>query len=193
MFGTTRRTLIEIRGFLAPLAESLIDALRRLSPGKPAPEIEGVDLDGKPMKLSDYLGKVVVLYVDPQAENGNRPAGTLPDGRVIQTPGVPDMRHFVTAAKVFDQKPVVFLGVVTGFDRAETQKAFQTHYPLVRFWWDPGDHGQSGPIRRTWSTINGGGGSSVIDARGVIRFTHISNNPVSLEAAVGAVMSEKGQ
>ncbi len=29
--------------------------------GAPAPEIEGEDLDGKPMKLSDYRGRVVVL------------------------------------------------------------------------------------------------------------------------------------
>lgn len=29
--------------------------------GKPAPEIEGVSAEGKPMKLSDYRGRVVVL------------------------------------------------------------------------------------------------------------------------------------
>jgi hypothetical protein len=29
--------------------------------GKRAPEIRGEDLDGKPLKLSDYRGKVVVL------------------------------------------------------------------------------------------------------------------------------------
>lgn len=29
--------------------------------GKPAPEITGVDLDGNPMKVSDFRGKVVVL------------------------------------------------------------------------------------------------------------------------------------
>ena len=32
-----------------------------LAVGKPAPEITGVDLNGKPMKLSDFRGKVVVL------------------------------------------------------------------------------------------------------------------------------------
>jgi len=32
-----------------------------LEVGRPAPEIEGKDADGKPMRLSDYLGKVVVL------------------------------------------------------------------------------------------------------------------------------------
>lgn len=29
--------------------------------GRPAPEIIGKDLDGKPMKLSDFRGKVVML------------------------------------------------------------------------------------------------------------------------------------
>jgi hypothetical protein len=30
-------------------------------PGKMAPEIKGKDVNGKPMKLSDFRGKVVVL------------------------------------------------------------------------------------------------------------------------------------
>src|SRR5262249_51795303 len=32
-----------------------------LGVGKPAPEIAGLDLDGKPFKLSEYKGKVVLL------------------------------------------------------------------------------------------------------------------------------------
>jgi hypothetical protein len=35
--------------------------IRNLAIGKVAPEIEGEDVDGKPLKLSDYRGKVVVL------------------------------------------------------------------------------------------------------------------------------------
>ena len=35
--------------------------VHNLAVGKPAPEINGVDFDGKPLKLSDYRGKVVVL------------------------------------------------------------------------------------------------------------------------------------
>jgi hypothetical protein len=33
----------------------------QLIPGKPVPEIEGEDLDGKEFKLSDYRGKVILL------------------------------------------------------------------------------------------------------------------------------------
>ncbi len=36
--------------------------LRTLAVGLPAPEIEGVDQDGTSFKLSDYRGKVVLLY-----------------------------------------------------------------------------------------------------------------------------------
>jgi len=36
--------------------------LRFLSIGKIIPEIEGDDQDGKHFKLSDYRGKVVLLY-----------------------------------------------------------------------------------------------------------------------------------
>ncbi|PYI82943.1 MAG: hypothetical protein DME26_16060, partial [Verrucomicrobia bacterium] len=46
---------------LAAQAEPELSELRRLTIGKPAPEIEGEDLDGQSMKLSDYRGKVVVL------------------------------------------------------------------------------------------------------------------------------------
>jgi hypothetical protein len=35
--------------------------IRRLQPGRKAPEIEGEDIDGKRFKLSDYRGKVVLL------------------------------------------------------------------------------------------------------------------------------------
>jgi hypothetical protein len=33
----------------------------KLAIGQPAPEIVGHDIDGKPLKLSDYRGKVVLL------------------------------------------------------------------------------------------------------------------------------------
>lgn len=63
--------LIEAEGVLKQLAENdpklaagvneLEFALKHLTVGRPAMEIEGDDLDGKKFKLSDYRGKVVVL------------------------------------------------------------------------------------------------------------------------------------
>ncbi len=42
-------------------AEALLQEIRILAVGKRAPEIEGRDHEGKPFKLSDYRGKIVVL------------------------------------------------------------------------------------------------------------------------------------
>ena len=41
----------------------LLTAADRPNPsvGKPAPEISGTDVNGKPLKLSDHLGKVVLV------------------------------------------------------------------------------------------------------------------------------------
>ncbi len=43
------------------LAKGQLDEIRSRGVGKPAPDIDGVDLDGKPMKLSEHRGKVVLL------------------------------------------------------------------------------------------------------------------------------------
>jgi hypothetical protein len=46
---------------LGQLAEAELFGLRSLVVGKDAPDIQGADIDGKPFKLSDYRGKVVLL------------------------------------------------------------------------------------------------------------------------------------
>ncbi len=59
-----RRKLAEVvarKRTLADEALARLDDMHNLVPGKPAPEIDGVDFDGKRLKLSDYRGKVVVL------------------------------------------------------------------------------------------------------------------------------------
>jgi hypothetical protein len=48
-------------GDLAAAELTRLRNLPNLKVGKPAPDIEGEDLDGKPLRLSDYRGKVVVL------------------------------------------------------------------------------------------------------------------------------------
>ena len=50
-----------MEGRVGRKAESILFDLRHLSIGKAAPEIEGVDQDGKQFALSDYRGKVVLL------------------------------------------------------------------------------------------------------------------------------------
>lgn len=51
LFSCTRRDAL-----LVPDAQTLA-----MPVGKPAAEIDGPDLDGAPLKLSDHQGKVVVL------------------------------------------------------------------------------------------------------------------------------------
>ena len=42
-------------------ARAALEEMKVRGIGKPAPDIAGDDLDGKPFKLSDYKGKVVLL------------------------------------------------------------------------------------------------------------------------------------
>jgi hypothetical protein len=49
------------RGTLGEAAKGVLFEIRNLSIGKPVPEIEGEDIDGKKFKISDYRGKVVML------------------------------------------------------------------------------------------------------------------------------------
>jgi len=58
--------LLLLGGFLIgcggmPSERSSRQAADRFAIGEPAPEIEGEDIDGRPMKLSDYRGRVVML------------------------------------------------------------------------------------------------------------------------------------
>jgi hypothetical protein len=46
---------------VADHAATELFGIRNLSVGKEAPELDGTDQDGKPLKLSDYRGKVVLL------------------------------------------------------------------------------------------------------------------------------------
>jgi hypothetical protein len=48
-------------GTVGAKARSELHEIRRLAAGRPAPEIEGVDQDGKRFRLSDYRGKAVLL------------------------------------------------------------------------------------------------------------------------------------
>tara|TARA_Y100001934_G_C12182611_1_gene692354 strand:+ start:160 stop:492 length:333 start_codon:yes stop_codon:yes gene_type:complete len=49
-------------GTVAAQAKMELHGIRHLSVGKAAPDIKGRDQDGRSFKLSDYRGKVVLLY-----------------------------------------------------------------------------------------------------------------------------------
>jgi peroxiredoxin len=175
---------------LPAVAQIHLDELRRLSAGRPAPEIEGMDLDGKPMKLSDFRGKVVVLEI---AGFGVQLA-RAPDQAASQR-----IESFRRLASTIEGKPVALLGVVEAH-REEYQKAIRASGLPIRFWWDPEREGQPelagkvwsrrpGPIHAAWDAE--GPNIYVIDAKGVIRYTHAFGLGV-VEKAVAAVLKEQG-
>jgi RNA polymerase sigma factor (sigma-70 family) len=171
------------------VAKVHLDELRRLSPGQPAPEIEGVDLDDKPMKLSDFRGKVVVLWITGFGVSSTAPPERAPSHIV----GI-----FRRLARTFEGQPVALLGVVET-QRDGYRKEVQVSGLPIRFWWDPEREGQPvfgrvfgprpGPILDTWDAETPNW--YVIDAKGVIRYTHAFGAEV-LEKAVATVLTEQG-
>ncbi len=61
-FGAHYRHPVYVDYTLAELADGQIRKLTQLRTGDEAPEIEGVDLSGADLKLSDFRGNVVLLY-----------------------------------------------------------------------------------------------------------------------------------
>jgi hypothetical protein len=64
MFERAAREFADVsngRNTVGKAAQAELNEIRNLGIGKPAPEISGEDIDGKPFKLSDYKGKVVVV------------------------------------------------------------------------------------------------------------------------------------
>jgi len=61
--GSTQYPALGVEEDLRARAEAQLEDLRTWPRmlGKPAPEIDGEDLDGRPMKLSEFRGKVVLL------------------------------------------------------------------------------------------------------------------------------------
>jgi RNA polymerase sigma-70 factor (ECF subfamily) len=164
-------------------ARLYLHALKDLGIGRPAPEIEGVDLDGKPMKLRDYRGKVVALYFGGPTQLA--PDGTGKPAPVTETVRGVSLRHA--------GEPFAVLGVATpspgrGLQREAFRRSLRASGLPARFWWDLGPDGKPGPIQTAW---NGRVDLYLIDARGMIRYKHILV-PELLEKAVTALLEERG-
>ena len=118
---------------LAAIAKDELSKIRLVGVGKPAPRIEGEDIEGKPMKLSDFKGKVVVL------DFGMDRDGTC---RAMY----PYERSLV---KRLEGKPFVLLGINGDTDREAIQKARKEKEVTWRSWWDGGD--SRGTIFEAWN------------------------------------------
>ncbi len=154
-----------------------LDELRRHSVGKPAPEVVGTDLEGKSMRLSDFRGKVVVLFTEAKVP--------LRAGRALWLKSLP--RNFTALAQKFEGRPLALLGVVSGPDLDAFKQAVKDVGPAAQFWWDPDVDGKPGPIRTAWNSNDNN--FLVIDPRGFIRYTHLMQG-WALEKAVEKVFEE---
>lgn len=125
--------------------------MRHLAVGKTAPEIVGEGLDGKPMKLSDYRGKVVVL------EFGNSRCSSC----------VTFGRHLRKLIDTYADRPFVGVGVNADKDRKDARAFVEKNkFTWPTFW--NGPTGTVGGIMKDWNvqvlvTVY------VIDHAGVIR------------------------
>lgn len=156
-------------GTLGEVVRALRSAISgALAIGKPAPEIEGEDFDGKKFKLSDYRGKVVVL--DFWGHWCGYCRAIYPHGR-----------SFV---KKYEGKPFALLGVNSDEDKAELRKVMDKEQITWRFWFDGGTQG---PIATKWN-IESFPKIYVLDAKGVIR--HKDMHAKDLEGAVDALLKE---
>lgn len=141
-FGHVKRRGREVA--LAELAKPELSELRRLTLGKTAPEIEGVDLEGQPMKLSDYRGKVVVL--------------------AFWWPSLSDLRDLQGLADRLAGKSAALVGIYGDNDLAKGKAQVEEAKVTWSSFWDKRD----GPIAKDWN-VQGWPNVWILDRQGVIR------------------------
>jgi|GEM_PF-1345594 len=167
------------RSTLGQVAEARLDDWHNLAVGKPAPEIQGVDILGKPLKLSDYRGKVVALVF----------WGTW-CGPCMRE--IPREKALVERMK---GRPFVMLGVNTDTDSRAARKVMEAQGVTWPNWHDrtPGFEESAvlttdGPIAKLYH-VRGYPTVYVIDAEGKIRSKKAIGN--ALDQLVEKLVAEK--
>ena len=140
--------------------------LRDLAVGKPAPEAEGPDVDGKEMKLSDYRGKVVVLTFNAGWPRGGK---------------YPLERTLVERMK---DRPFAVLSVNVEESKDALLKSIKDGEVTWRCWWE----GQESGLNRQRWKVNEIPSVFVIDAGGIIRAKEVEGK--ALDAVVEALVKE---
>ena len=133
---------------LGELAGRELFQMRYLQPGQAAPDIVGEDIDGKPMKLSDFRGKVILLDF----------------WATWCGPCMVMNEHGRSLVKKFAGKPFVIIGVNCDTDRAKVRELSAEKGPPWRSFWDGGING---PIQNQWN-IKGLPTVYLIDHQGII-------------------------
>jgi len=128
-----------------------------LTVGKTAPDIVGKDLDGAPLKLSDYRGKVVVLMFSGDWCGVCR--AQYPYERLM----LELYKNWPFALLTVQSDPSVAIAKQTKIDQRLD----------ARSWWDGGGaKNTEGPIAKAWNVV-GWPTTYVIDKAGVIRFVDL--------------------
>jgi len=157
-----------------PEAATAVGQSRRIvthfTVGKAAPEIIGNDLEGKPMRLSEYRGRVVVLSFSGHWCGICRSA----------------YPHERTLIERYGASGFSFLGVNSDADPKLAQQAYLDNGLTFRSWWD-GPRG--GAIASAWE-ITGWPTTYVLDAQGIIRFVDLRQD--DLLNSVADLLSEPG-
>ena len=138
------------KGELSELAGREKFKLEHLTVGGVAPEIVGEDIAGKPMKLSDYKGKVVLL--DFWGDWCVACRMLLPFNRAL--------------VKEMEGRPFELLGVNSDTDRIYARKVELTQKISWRSFWNGGS--RFGDISTTWA-VEKWPVLYVIDANGVVQ------------------------
>ncbi len=133
--------------------------MHNLVPGKPAPEIDSVDMTGKPLTLSSYRGKVVVLVF----------WGTWCG------PCMREIPRERTLADRFKDKPFALLGVNCDEDKQAAIDAIATEKITWPNWYDGAP--ETGPIGKRYR-VRGYPSVYVIDAHGIIRQKNVVGSPL---------------
>jgi len=135
-----------------------LSKLRDLAIGKPAPEAEGPDVDGKPMKLSDYRGKIVLLTFS---------------GSWDRDRWYPLERALVERMK---GRPFALLSVNVDTDKETLLKSIKDGEVTWRCWWE----GQESGLNRQRWRVNEIPSVFIIDAKGIIRAKEIEDKALDL-------------
>lgn len=158
------------RDTLEQRAKALQFELMHLAIGQPSPDINQPDAFGKPLRLYDHRGKVVVLFF---SFKGCGPCEAMyPDNRKL----IEDMQG----------RPFAFLGVM-GDETIDTVKeAVQTGKITWPVWWS----GENRRLANAWN-VKGWPDIFVIDHQGKIRYRKLRGE--LLRRAVNRLITEAEQ